>query len=105
MEESRLLGKCVRCDREVRTLKGWDDNPDDAMEGTFRGHYGSRNDCSMFKAWICDDCAHMVSPEMVEWLGPDKGQVHRSMSREEYERVCNKYWTPEGEVRDVPLPD
>ena len=85
-DEPRQLGKCVRCDKPVMSLGGpCEDNPDRAMEGEMLGHYGSRNDCSKFTCWICDDCAHVVScGQMIGWLGPFDGKPHRSYSKEDY---------------------
>lgn len=57
--------KCIRCDKEAKTVKNMPNNYDGFVDVTFHAHYGSRHDMCMVKeedlvrqtsGVICDDC-------------------------------------------------
>lgn len=101
-DEPKQLGKCIRCDKPVFGCGApIDGNPDGAMEGVMRGHYGSRNDLSEFTAWICDDCVPNVTVAMTMYLGPEKdiGRETRPTTRAEYDAWVNEHWDENGNVR------
>lgn len=104
MTDKTQLGKCIRCDKPIMTIGDGHDNPRFAMEGVMRGHYGSRNDCHEFQAWICDDCVPSVTATVKRYLGPSRGALdeRRPLTGDEYKELVSRLWDENGEPRAQP---